>query len=115
MRFSAWFLTFDLPPRWLILSGHALQRVVPDFRPDQRLKVNDHDLKLVACQGEAVVCRLKVNDHDLKLVACESLFRHALKQNSRSRQHRTGGCDKALSEDLWPGLWRLVTRRCFID
>jgi hypothetical protein len=29
-------------------TGHGLQRVVPDFQPERRLKVNDHGLKQVA-------------------------------------------------------------------
>jgi hypothetical protein len=36
---------------------------------EQRLKVNDHDLKIVAWVGSAAGSRSRVNDHDLKLVA----------------------------------------------
>jgi hypothetical protein len=52
--------------------------VVPDSQPDGRLKVNHHDLKIVAWISGVVVGRLKVNHHDLKIVACERRFRHAL-------------------------------------
>ena len=76
--------------------------MVPDFQPDHRLKVNDHELKLVAwrevarrCRLKvndhelklvawrevAGRCRLKVNDHELKLVACGRFFRHALNRH----------------------------------
>jgi hypothetical protein len=52
--------------------------VVSDFRPELRLKVNDHDLKIVAWTGRTVASRSRVNDHDLKIVACSRLFKHAL-------------------------------------
>jgi hypothetical protein len=52
--------------------------VVPDFPPERRLKVTDHDLKIVACIGSAVGSRSRVNDHDLKIVACSRPFKHAL-------------------------------------
>jgi tetratricopeptide (TPR) repeat protein len=84
-RLSAWFLTFNLLHRDPIPSGHALERVVLDFRPDLRLKVSDHDLKIVAWTDGAVVGRLKVSDHDLKIVACERLFGQALKTNSQPK------------------------------
>jgi hypothetical protein len=32
--FSAWFLTSGLPHAGQALSGHVLQRVVPDFQPE---------------------------------------------------------------------------------
>jgi len=73
---SAWRLTSGLRHGWLTPSGHVLERVVPDFQPDQRLKVNHHDLKFVAWMSGTVVGRLEVNHHDLKLVAWERLFRH---------------------------------------
>jgi hypothetical protein len=79
-RLSAWFLTISLPRCPRPQSGHVLERVVLDFRPDRRSNVTNRDLKLVAWRPAPAFGRSKVTDHALKLVACDDLFRHMLGQ-----------------------------------